>query len=163
VSTLLTHRAEEVRFDALDSILSCATGGDEEILKKATERLEDRAASVRWKAMDLLGRASNDQIEGALRGIQAAAGTQAAHIDGLRLLLNAQAYTGDLLSMTSDDNAITRKYAVIAIARRTDELLDEDDKLHAATLNRDRDVSQFASGILTLLRKASLTEGHRWR
>ena len=66
LSNLLSHPSRQVRFFVLDSLLNAGTPEHGEALGAAVERIQDADEVVRWKAMNFLARASEEQLTASL-------------------------------------------------------------------------------------------------
>lgn len=62
LSKLLSHPSRHVRFFVLDALLNAATAEHGRALGAAVERIQDTDEAVRWKAMNFLARASDEQL-----------------------------------------------------------------------------------------------------
>jgi hypothetical protein len=159
---LLKHRSAPVRHDALESVLACSSGDEIGILGEIPRLLDDRSREVRLKAMDFLARASDKQLEGAKRGLEADR-SSSVHCKGVELVLGCHQKAGDeIMRMCRTGTAIERKYAVIASARRAD-LVPEDHVLEAIGSGPDEESAKFAEAVLHVIRERPSIRGHRWR
>ncbi len=66
LALLLDHPSRYVRFFALDGVLMGATERDGATIAKAVELVDDRESAIRWKATNLLGRASTQQLSASV-------------------------------------------------------------------------------------------------
>lgn len=62
LSRLLSHPSKHVRFFVLDGLLNAGTPEHGQALGAAVERIQDHDEAVRWKAMNFLARASDEQL-----------------------------------------------------------------------------------------------------
>jgi hypothetical protein len=60
--TLLKHERKDVRFFAVDSVMSCATRDDGSLVGAALKLIDDPEAAVRWKVNALLWRMPTDVL-----------------------------------------------------------------------------------------------------
>jgi hypothetical protein len=147
VSGLLRHPDLVVRFYAIDSMLTCTSGGDERAIGMVILMLDDVAGAVRRKTLDFLSRASEEQLGGALRYFEKTQ-PDSVHVVGLSWLSSKAQYDVDsVLSLLQDDNPVLRKYAVAAAARIATRY---SEPLELASSLKDEDVRLFANDVLEL-------------
>jgi hypothetical protein len=148
VSPLLRYSEKDVRFDAIDCMLIWATPSNGAELAEVIKLMDDPERSVRWKVMDFLARASNDQLRAGLSTLQVSE-PNSAHVRSLQWLLSPEALDAEGVTRAlQSQDAVFRKYAAVA-ARR----LSKGNKaplLYAASVP-DPDVKNFAEAGLKLL------------
>lgn len=147
VSVLLDHPTNWVRSDAIDCILTCATRANEKEIATVITMLNDLNGAIRWKVLDFLTNASQEQLLAGLSYFEKH-GSDSKHIQGLRWLTNKDG--NDLNSIESllcSDNQLERKYGAIAAARSAPSTIQP--LLWAAKLV-DEDVKDFADSMLKL-------------
>ena len=66
VDFLLDHPLRDARFDALDAVLTGASGEHGALLAKAVMLIDDPDEAVRWKALKFLANATRDQLGAAI-------------------------------------------------------------------------------------------------
>lgn len=117
VANLLSHPTAAVRFDAIDSILTCATVNDGDVIAAVVRLLEDSDSGVRWKALDFLARSSQEQLRAALQHFRRTQ-PSSTHVNCLTWLLSTEG-TSDrsILSHLRESTAPMSVYAVAAAAR----------------------------------------------
>jgi hypothetical protein len=138
--------SKKSRFYALDCILQWAGPEDGELIVAAAELLTDPEAAVRWKAADVLSRATEAQLRSA-SGVQDR-GSPTHRL--LNWLLTPGAKDSVLVSesLESDDIA-TRRFAAIAAARIAS--IDAE-PLKKAMISADPDIKSIAEAKLGALR-----------
>ena len=141
VVTLLRHPGKNVRFFAIDSVLSCATEWNKLEVASVIPLLNDAEAAVRWKAMDFLSRASREQLQGALDYLNTTE-PQSVHVHELEWLLGeGGSNPGEIMSFIQSQEALLRKYGVVAAARMSQR---NSEPLSYAASTADPDIKQFA-------------------
>lgn len=142
IARMLTHDSRDVRFWAIDAMLMCATPRDGRDLAVMVSRAaDDSDEAVRWKAMDIMARASIEQLTAALRHLEQE-NSSSIHIAGLRWLVGSCGWNYDEInSLLQSDSPILRKYGAIAAARAATII---PGALGVAILSEDEDVKRFA-------------------
>lgn len=145
VARLLDHPARYVRYFAMDCILTCTTRENENELAAVVSMLDDTDAAVRWGVLNFMSRATSSQLQGALAYFQRV-NPGSLHAVGLRWLVGEGGRDPEeAVSFIRSDNAVLRKYGVVAAARMAK--LTREPLVVACSL-RDQDVSGFAEDIL---------------
>lgn len=142
VVPLLEHPDPTVRFFALDCILLWASTDDGPALARAAAMLEDPSQAVRWKAMQVLSRASETQLATASASMLAPAQKEL-----LGWLLGPGARDRDLvIAQLESHDPLARLYGAVAAARlaSVDRL-----PLSRAAESVDDDVRTFAHDMLS--------------
>ena len=85
--TLLRHPSKNVRFLAIDCVLSCATADELAELAAVLPLIDDAEPSVRWKAESFLMRATSEQLRAALAYLTLHV-PESEYIDRLRTIVN---------------------------------------------------------------------------
>ncbi|HKF20320.1 MAG TPA: hypothetical protein VKE93_02060 [Candidatus Angelobacter sp.] len=148
VSPLLRHPEKDVRFDAINCLLVWATPSHAAELASIIKLMDDPERSVRWKAMDFLARASNDQLRAGLLDLQVDQ-PDSGHVRGLQWLFSQEALDAERVTTAlQSQDAVLRKYAAVA-ARRISKS-NRAPLLYAVSV-RDPDVKNFAEAGLKLL------------
>jgi len=147
VVTLLTHPLKVVRFDAIDSVLTCTTGINEREIAAVISMYDDAEGAVRWKVLDYLSRLSEAQLQGALRHFEKTA-PDSDHVACIRWLTgDCGRNPNEILSFLRSEKALPRKYGVVGATRLA--VLNREPLEFAASV-QDEDVKQFASSMLKL-------------
>lgn len=147
VAALLTAPERRTRFFAIDSVLSCAGSEDGDVVARVADCLEDSDAAVRWKAMQFFAQASESQLHAAIESMTSS-GAAASRLEGLRWIEVAASKGTEVIEASlSSDDALQRKYAVIAAARLAKK---DDTPLRRARESSDPDVQRFARDRLAL-------------
>lgn len=142
VVSLIHHPFFQVRFFALDCLITCARTEDKEALALGLDLIDDPEPSVRWKAMVFLAGAP----ESLLRAIQITpSADQQADVaqEGLGLLLNSLAShdSAAVVSGLTSSNPVLRRYAAAAAARMAHR---DPGPLKRAAASADPTIKQFA-------------------
>lgn len=147
VSALLKHPIKRVRYFALDCILLWAKGSNKSELASAVALLDDNESAVRWKAMDFLSHASDEQLRAALEYLNSAE-PDSMHVSGLRWLLGSSGTDPNeaILMLHSQDRTL-RKYGAISAARIARD--NKEPLLRSLSIN-DRDIRQFAERVMNV-------------
>src|SRR5438128_9103154 len=117
VVRLLKHPTKMVRFDSVDSVLTCAAPSNKAELASVIPLVDDTEGGVRWKAMDFLCRASEEQLEAALSFLSETE-PGSTHLRGLRWLLSERGHDADeVMQFLQSRDALVRKYGVVAAVR----------------------------------------------
>jgi hypothetical protein len=144
---LLTHPAMVVRYDAIDSLLTCTTSRDGDAIAAVVSLVYDKEGAVRRKVMDFLQRASQMQLNAGLRYLEKH-NPLSIHIVGLKGLSgDAQWDAVQSMAVMNSKHVILRKYGVVAAARMD---VENSDALVFASANDDEDVRCFAGNVLEL-------------
>lgn len=148
MSRLLNHSLSYVRFFAIDSVLTCATSKEDKAIVAVILMLNDNDASVRWKAIDFLSRATGEQLRAAHNHFMKS-NLNSVHVVGLESLL--EVYTRDIdvkaVSLLQNANSVLKKYGV-ALATRI-AMLNINPLLTATSLD-DFDVQKYAKAMIKL-------------
>ena len=145
VVSLLKHPGKNVRFFAIDSVLSCATEWNKLEVASVMPLLDDTETAVRWKAMDFLSRASREQLQGGLDYLNTTE-PPSVHIHELEWLLGeGGSNPAEIMSFIQSQDALLRKYGVVAAARMSQR---NSGPLSYAASVADTDIKQFASDTL---------------
>ena len=148
VSALLRHPEKDVRFDAINCLLVWATPSNTAELASVIKLVDDPERSVRWKAMDFLARASEEQLRAGLSDLQVNE-PECTQVRGLEWILSPQALDPEaVMAALQNQDDVLRKYGAVA-ARR----LSKDNRaplLYAASVD-DPDVKNFAAAGIKLL------------
>jgi hypothetical protein len=160
IGRLLRHPIPNVRFYAIDAILSCATPENGEPLACVVDLLGDPEAVVRWKATDFVARASPEQLRAALE-YRARQGKTSVETEGLRWILgSAAAESSSIERMLRNSSAVLRKFG-FAAALRTSRA--NDGPLRLAAVSDDSDIRIEASRELEMLERLSSAARARGR
>jgi hypothetical protein len=147
VARLLRHSAMVVRYNAIDSLLTCTKDTDEGEIAAVVSLLDDPEGAVRKKVMDFLARASEIQLQAALRWFGRDS-PSSVHSIGLRgLISNSKWDMHEAMSVMKRDDVVLRKYGAVAIARMD---LQNSDSLPFASATDDEDVRCFLNNVLEL-------------
>lgn len=108
----------QVRFFALDCLLSCARPQDAEAIRLGLELVYDDEPSVRWKALVFLATAKDQVLRSSLTATNLTEGMEATE-RGLQLLLRSQDSqdSSELSSLLLSSSAPLHGYAAAAAAR----------------------------------------------
>ena len=151
VVKLLNYSTRYVRYFAIDSLLTCTTGRNENEISAVILMLYDGDKVIRWKVLDFLTRASIDQIQGAINWFEKN-DPGSAHLTGLQLLLNGQrGNVKEALLALQSENPIIRKYGVVLAARMIQ--ISVDPLMLAISIN-DEDICTFAQDSLKSEKKS---------
>jgi len=146
VSRLLQHSDRRVRFNALDCVLLWTDTARGPELCEAVRLLDDSDPAVRWKAMDFLSRASEDQLQAALADLRRER-PQSGHNPALAWLLTAGKDPQQVITSLSSPDPLLRKYGAVAAARLPG---DRRKPLSLAAASQDPDVKRFAESSMRL-------------
>jgi hypothetical protein len=146
VVRLLSHPAMAVRYDAIDSVLSCTGSEDGEQVAKVILLLGDTEGPVRRKVLDFISRASRGQLEAALAYFETTQ-SDSAYASALRALIHKGTRPDEVVSLMRNENAILRMIGVVAAARMG---ADGVDSLVFARSVGDEDIRRFANDVLAL-------------
>ena len=98
---------------AMEVLAVCDTGGR---FVHVIEVLESQHMGLRLQAMDLVARASAQQLEGALDAFQSQ--KLATHVQGLSVLLAGDRdHSNDVIAELQDSDPLVRRYGAIAVKR----------------------------------------------
>jgi hypothetical protein len=149
VLSLLRHPDPIVRFDAIDSMLTCTTSNDEKEIAAVVLMLDDSEGPVRRKVLDFLSRASAEQLLAGLRYLEKTE-PDSTHVAGLRWLTGSgRMEAGEIASFIRSDNAVSRRYGVVAAAKMA---VLNCQPLELASTATDQDLNLFAKDVLELTR-----------
>jgi hypothetical protein len=115
VSRLLHHTHPSVRYDAIDSVLTCATQDDGPVVAAVLACLSDEERSVQNKTVDFLARAGTDQICAALEHFEHTE-PRSPHIPCLMVLLSGPDHDR-LVALLDGGEPLQRLYGLAAAAR----------------------------------------------
>jgi hypothetical protein len=147
IVSLLRHSAMVVRYNAIDSLLTCTKDTDVEAIGAVVSLLCDTEGPVRRKAMDFLARASEAQIRAALQFVEKKK-RSSVHSVGLRGLIgDAKWDANQAVSYMTGEDSVLKKYAAVAAARMDSQ---NPDPLVFGSTNHDEDVRCFAHNVLEL-------------
>lgn len=149
IAELLNYSDRHIRGDAISSILTCATGHNGKELAAVITLLEDSDWPIRWKTMEFMSLASQEQLEGALEYFVKSI-PYSIHIRNIRWLIGQSGHdVREIVSWLKSEKSINRKYGVIAAAR----IADADVKcLALAESLDDEDIRQFAKSTTRALK-----------
>jgi hypothetical protein len=142
ISALLDNEARYVRFFAVDAVLSAATSDHGKLIAKAIDLIEDPDGAVRWKATQLLARASDMQLAAAVPYLRD---------ERLRILtawLNSDIGLAEISPRLADEDRTTRLFAAAAAVRSANR---DRSALDLAAGAADEEVAAFAREELELL------------
>lgn len=113
---LLNEESAVVRFSAIESIMTCATGELANYFVYVVQALEDEHLGIRVQVMKLVYNASTEQLLAAYNWY---AGEDALiHKKGLDALLKVDSLSErDIYVLLDEDNALGRKYGAIALKK----------------------------------------------
>jgi len=144
---LLNHPRKNVRFFVVDCILAWTGPSNGKEVAAVIPLLEDTENAVRWKAMDFLSLASEKQLRAALSYLELTA-VHSAHVAPLRWLLETSgADSQGLPSIMQGQDALFRRYAVVAAARMQRH---SEELLSLVLADEDPAVRQFAADMIKL-------------
>ncbi len=150
---LIHHPSLQVRFFALDCLVSCVRPEDKQAISLGFDLIDDPEPSVRWKALVFLATAS-DAVLRAARQIMSSDEPAGARAKGLELLLGSVA-SRDIVAITSSltsSEAVLRRYAAAAAARMVHR---DSGPLRQAMESADPTIKQFAADMAA---RAGITE-----
>lgn len=150
----LQHPATNLRFYAIDSVLTCASGRDGKVLAEVVMMLNDVEKIIRLKVMNFLSLASKEQLQAALKYFEKYL-PNSPHFICLRWLT---AETGqapaDSISFLQNENPIHRKYGTVLATRMVKVNRDSDnpfyEPLRLASCSSDTDVNEFAQSMIKI-------------
>jgi hypothetical protein len=142
IGELLHHEMKYVRFFAIDAVLAAATPQDGPVVARAIELISDADGAVRWKALLLLARAPEEQLNAAVPHLKNEAQK------GLTAWLVAGAAPNDIRSRLQGRQPLVRLFAAAAAARTASQ---DPSSLVAAAATEDDEVASFAREQLDLL------------
>lgn len=157
LAQLLTHASKQVRFFAIDALLSSAGADNGDAIASVIRRMDDSESAVRWKAMDFLCRATRAQLHAALEYVSI--NDPGSSLTSLLSAIAHEPYPDfDQITrcLRSPDN-LDRKFGAVWAARtaHTDRRA-----LEEAARSEDNDVRELARGKLQQL---GAIEGGRHR
>lgn len=137
---LLNHPAHQVRFHALDAVLTCATPQDGVLLATAVGLLRDHEEAVQWKAMGFITHASTGQLVSSL-GQQS--DPQLAGLTRWLVDLDTGPAAGDrVIQALASTEPLQRTFAVAGACRIA---LDDPGPLTHALQSHHADIASFAA------------------
>lgn len=141
VPGLLTHSESYVRFYALDVVLVNAGHDDGELLARAAILVVDSVESVRWKALQFLARASEEQLAVSIpcQRHQGIAAFTAWLLDSHR--------SDEVIERLEAPDQLTRRFAAVAAARMCDR---DPAALERAAETSDHEVADFAKYVVEI-------------
>jgi hypothetical protein len=137
IASVLEHESRYVRFFAIDAVLAIATEADGSAVASAIERIHDDDQAVRWKALQLLAKASNEQLVSAVPFL-----SEGNLARGVEFLATASPGRDEVIRRLAADDDLTRLVAVAAAARLAPE---DETALQHARDSADPDVGRFAA------------------
>jgi hypothetical protein len=140
--SLLNTPARAIKFFAIDVILVCAGPDDGPAIAQAITLIEDADEAVRWKAMQLLFRSSETQLDAA------GAHLRSEPIRSLTAWLGTGSAQADITSRLTSSDRTTRLFAAAAAARVA---LNDRGALDLAATMVDTEISTFAREQLEIL------------
>lgn len=141
IAGLIHHPRWQVRFFALDCLVTCSQPEDTLAVNLGLDLVEDPEPSVRWKALVFLATVPDTVLRAALSA--PAAKQSDLRTKGLHLVLNSAVShnTAAIVSGLASSDALIRRYAAAAAAR----LVHRDaGPLKQATESADPTIKQFA-------------------
>jgi hypothetical protein len=148
VANLLHHPDVGIRFDVIDSILTCASASDGDKIAPVAILLDDPDRRIRWQAMKFLSLASVEQLRAAMEHLQEHQ-PDSLHIPNLQWLYSESASNiADVNGMIGSTDPLFGKYGVIAGARIGCQ--NKQPLLHASA-SEDTDIKTFAESMLTIM------------
>jgi hypothetical protein len=143
VVPLLKHPAKKVRFCALDCVLVWSGPANGRDFASAVALIDDPERAVRWKAMDVLTKATPEQIAAAASYLEARdpQSPQAA-----KLMWLIRANTPDIAKSLTGPERLDRIFAAVAAARSP--IAETKELFTHALSNDDSDVRNFAESVL---------------
>jgi hypothetical protein len=139
IAVLLGHRLRYVRFYAVDAALTAARPADGPVIARVIGMINDPDDAVRWKVLDFLTRASDEQLAAAVPLLTDA--TLRMHAGWLLRAATDPAAAADVLARLDHPDRLARVFAVAAAARQAE--LDRS-LLERAVGSADEEVSSFA-------------------
>jgi HEAT repeat protein len=136
-----------VQADALESVMTCSSGEKASLFGYVVRALENNNEGIRNLAMFLLSNANAEQLRVGSQIFKASDPNKSVHEEGLSVLLEGELATSEkILKMINDNDALVRKYGVIASKRLLKKFptLIED-----ASSSSDSDVAKFAQEFAT--------------
>lgn len=152
---LLRHKTHGVRFDVLDCVLLCATALHGEMIARAIDLINDRDASVRWKALGFISRTTKAQLRASLPFLGREMRPHIAWLASVKVrtwpteVWSARTRVQErILRGLRDPDPLRRRVAAAAAARVA--------RIHTAALSRaassgDSDVASFAQSELRIM------------
>jgi hypothetical protein len=140
--SLLDSPVRAIKFFAIDVILACAGPDHGPAIAQAITLIEDADEAVRWKAMQLLSRASESQLDAAVGHLRS------EPIRSLTASLSIGSAQADITSRLTSRDRTTRLFAAAAAARVADK---DRGALELAAFLADTEISTFAKEQLELL------------
>jgi hypothetical protein len=148
VTKLLPHPDVGIRFDVIDSILTCASASDGDKIASVALLLGDPDRRIRWKAMEFLSLASGEQLQAAVKHFQDHK-EDIKNIENLKWVDSESASNvADVERMMESADSLCRKYGVIAatrVARQSKQ------PLLRGLSSEDADIRHFAESMLGIL------------
>jgi len=138
LSKLLSHPSRHVRFFVLDSLLNAGTPEHGQALGAAVERIQDTDEAVRWKAMNFLARADDEQLVASLPFI---GDHNVASLVQWLINSDRQLDTNAVVHRLHDADRLSRMVAAAAAVRLASR---NETALERAVLSLDREINSFA-------------------
>ncbi len=137
LARLLDHPARYVRFFLLDAILASASTEDGEAVARAVSKIRDCDEAVRWKALQFLSRASEDQLAAAIECL-----TDPELRSALQWLLSDGTDARRVVTRLQEEDDLGKLVAAAAAARIA---AHDPWPLQRAAISDHAEVSSFAS------------------
>ena len=135
---LLSHPSRRVRFFVLDGLLNAGTAEHGEELGAAMETIQDPDEAVRWKAMNFLARASDEQLTASIPFIKN------RHVaDRVRWLVESDRIF-DTAAVTRELENPDRDTRIVAAATAVRLASRDEAALRRAVASMDREINSFA-------------------
>lgn len=148
IETLLGHPCANIRYFAIDCILSASRRGDGGLVARVLRLMEDESAAVRRKAMDFATRIPLERLSEALAAV-GSSGFGTDHIAGIELVISSPISPENIEAFLRSDNRVRRRYGAIAAARVVKSL---PQAFELALRSYDDDLRTFASDVIALAR-----------
>jgi len=148
VAKLLHHPDVGIRFDVINSILTCASASDGDKIASVALLLGDADSRIRWKAMRFLSLASAEKLRAAVKHFQEHE-PDVSHMANLKWVDSESASNvADVERMIRSADSLGRKYGVIAAARIARQ--NQQPLLHGLSSD-DTDIREFAESMLRII------------
>lgn len=137
VAPLLGHPHRNVRFFAIDTIITTTGAGDGETLARAVALVEDPESAVRWKVREMLAGVTAEQLNAAAAALTGRLAELTRWLVGV-----TPEDTEAVVARLGDEDPVLRAFAAAAAVR-----LARDDPralAHAAAM-ADEDLAKFAA------------------
>ena len=146
IETLLDHPCANVRYFAIDCILSASRAGDGDLVASVLRLMEDESAAVRRKAMDFAARISIERLSEALAAARSS-DFGIDHVAGIELVTSSPISPENIEAFLRSEKPIRCRYGAIAAARV---FKDRPQSLELALRSHDDDLRTFASDVIAL-------------